>query len=61
MEGGDQPNQSRFGRSKGSADPLVGPLTLCFLMVAGRWVLMAVRGVHMVLREFGSLWALQSM
>jgi hypothetical protein len=40
--------------------PPVGPLVLCFLVVAIRWVLMAVPGVHGVLRWFGS-WALQSM
>jgi hypothetical protein len=53
MEGLDELMQGRFDRPVGSTDPTVGPLTLYFLMVAIRWVLMAVPGVHVGLRQFG--------
>jgi hypothetical protein len=55
VEGGYWRPQGRFGRPVGSADPLWAPLPLCFLVVAIRWVLNLVPGVHAVWRQFGHI------
>jgi hypothetical protein len=45
--------QGWFGRSVGSADPLWAPVVVCFHVVAVRWALKLVLGIHRIWRRFG--------
>jgi hypothetical protein len=45
--------QGQFGRPVGSVDPLQALVTVCFRVVAVRWVLKSVLGVHGIWRMFG--------
>jgi hypothetical protein len=54
--------KARMSRARGGSvdlwgrpTPGVGPPVLCFLRVAVRWVLKAVPGAHMDLRQFGRI------